>query len=257
MGNKLPGPNSIRRCGTVLRDQICQVLRNHIISGEIPQGARLGEVLLASELNVSRTPLREGLRQLVEEGLVEYLPHRGVRVITPTRELVIEVFQIREALEGVAAREAAMKIDPANLAEIRRRFDQLRLSVLSGDLSDVGDFLHGEILRAAGNRTLARLMSIYTGQVRWFQSLASRIPGRLVQAYREHESILTALESRDPDWAQSVASAHVRNTLADLLPRVPSLEDLSAKTRRRRLKSQHNTSYPSPSVVQAGFSARI
>ena len=201
----------------ILRDGVYRTLRQRIVSGHIPPGANLGEASLAAELKVSRTPVREAIRQLYEEGFVEYTPHKGARVAEPTPEMVREVFDIREALEAIAAREAAPRTDPARLTALREHFEILRLRIARGDLSDVGDRIHAELFHACGNERLKRLMSVYRSQVTWFQHVAAQVPGRLLRAFREHESILSALESRDPDWAEGVTRAHVRNTLRDLL----------------------------------------
>jgi DNA-binding GntR family transcriptional regulator len=206
----------------ILRDGVYQTLRERIISGQIPPGAPLGEARLAGELRVSRTPLREALRQLAEEGFVEYMPHKGARVARLTQELIREVFLIRESLEGVAAREAAKKMDASRLVALRERFEALRSLVAQGDLTDVGDLIHEVLFSFCGNQRLVRLMSASLGQVQWFQRMATKVPGRLLAAFREHDSILSALESGDPEWAESVTRAHIRNTLDDLLAAFPA-----------------------------------
>ncbi len=202
---------------SILQEGVYQELRRRITAGKIAPGATLREEHIAAELNVSRTPVREALRKLAEEGFAEYVPHKGARVLTPTPVLVREVFDIREALEGIAARQASAKADPVRLATLRAHFDSLRPRVEGGDLSDVGDSIHEEILRAGHNQRLEHLMSIYHSQVTWFQSVAAHVPGRLQRAFREHESILCALESRDPEWAESAVRAHIRTTLRELL----------------------------------------
>jgi len=203
--------------GSTLRDGVHRALLGMIVSGILQPGERLGEVRLAAELAVSRTPIREAIRHLSEEGFVEYHPHCGARVIVPTAQSVREMFQIREALEGIAAREAATRMEKGGLESLRTCFEALRPKVLAGDTSDVGDLIHLETLRASGNQMLERLMGIYRLKISWFQRMAAQVPGRLARAFREHDSILCALESRDPEWAESVARAHVRNTLHDLL----------------------------------------
>ncbi|MGH9784628.1 MAG: GntR family transcriptional regulator, partial [Terriglobia bacterium] len=120
--------------GSILRDGLYVRLRERIISGQLPPGAPLVEERLAAELNVSRTPLRETLRQLSEQGFVEYTPHKGSRVVALTPELVREVLLIREALEGVAAREAAVFIDGERLTVVRARFEHLRTLISQGDV---------------------------------------------------------------------------------------------------------------------------
>ena len=216
----------------ILRDDVYRTLRQRIVSGDIPPGANLGEASLAVELKVSRTPVREALQQLNEEGFVEYTPHKGARVAEPTPEMVREVFDIREALEAIAARETAPRIDPARLSALRQHFEALRPQISSGDLSDVGDVIHAELFTACGNGRLKRLMSVYRSQVEWFQHVAAQVPGRLVRAFREHESILSALESRDPDWAEGVTRAHVRNTFRDLLHSLEETTENATEQRR-------------------------
>jgi len=208
----------------ILRDGVYETLRARIITGQLTPGEALGEERLAAELNVSRTPLREALRKLSEEGFVEYKPFRGARVIQPTPELVREIFLIREALEGVAAREAALHVEAGRLHALRQHLEELRPLVARGEVGDVGDAIHELLFSECRNNKLLQMMSVYLGLVRWFQHLATLVPGRLVQAFREHDSILSALEARDPEWAESVARAHVRNTLRDLL------ESLKQKT---------------------------
>jgi DNA-binding GntR family transcriptional regulator len=188
-----------------------------IISGKLGPGEKLGEAQLATQLNVSRTPVREAIRHLSDEEFIEYLPHCGARVMIPSAQLATETFLVREALEGIAAREAAKRMEPERLAFLRSHFDTIRPRVYAGDTSDVGDLIHSETFRITGNPTLERLMSVCSMKIIWFQKIASRVPGRLLLAFREHEGILSALEARDPEWAESVARAHVRHTLDDLL----------------------------------------
>lgn len=202
---------------TVLPDGVYQRLRDRIIDGGISPGATLREERIAAQMGVSRTPVREALRKLGQEGFIEYIPHKGARLIVPTPDMVREVFHIREVLEGLAARESALRADSARLLSLRNHFESLRLKIARGDLKDVGDIVHREIFELCENGRLERLMSIYRGQVAWFARVAAAVPGRLTRAFREHESIVSALESRDPDWAESVARAHIRSTLHDLL----------------------------------------
>ncbi len=202
---------------TILQQCVYDRLREKITAGQIAPGATLREEHIAAEFEVSRTPVREALRKLAEEGFAAYVPHKGARLITPTPDLVREIFDIREALEGIAARQATKKADPARLVSLRTHFESLRPRVACNDVSDVGDVIHDEVLTACQNKRLERLMSIYRSQVSWFQCVVSQVPGRLLRAFREHESVLCALEARDPEWAESAMRAHIRTTLGDLL----------------------------------------
>ena len=144
-----------------------------------------------------------------------------------------DVFQIREALEGIVARDAAGDFPRERLHTLRGYFEDLRIRLAAGDDADVGDQIHGEILSACQNAELATLMGKYREMISWFQRLASQVPGRLVDAYREHEAILCAIEAGDGEWAERAARAHVRNTLRDLLPLLSEAPLDKARPRRR------------------------
>lgn len=206
-----------RVSGPVLRNQVCDAIREQIIDGRLPPASILREERLAAELDVSRTPLREAIRQLAEEGFLEQAPRRGARVSSLTPAMAQEVYEVREALEGMAARLAATRITQPTLAQLRVRLEALRPRIAARDLSDTGDFVHEEIFTACGNARLQRLMGVYRGKVEWIQRTAFAVSGRLEAAYREHESIFRALEAGDADWAEAAVRSHIRNTLAELL----------------------------------------
>ena len=216
------------------KDEAYFALRERIFQGMIPPGSPLREVRLAEDLGVSRTPLREAIRQLSRDGLVECPPHCGARVMQPTQKLVSDVFQIREALEGIAVREATGDFPRERLRQLREYFDDLRVRITAGDDGDVGDRIHEEILTVCRNVELSALMGKYREMISWFQRLASQVPGRLVESYREHEAILSAIEAGDAEWAERVARVHVRNTLRDLVPHLSEVPAESARPRRRK-----------------------
>ena len=201
----------------VLREQVCNTLRSRIIKGDLPPSSGLREVRLAAELNVSRTPLREAIRQLIEEGFLEQSPRKGARVVSLSPEMVREVYEVREALEGMAARQAAPRIDKARVERLRDYLESLRPRISAGDFSDTGDCVHDEIFAACGNSRLRRLMSVYRGKVAWIQRTSFEISLRLRNAYQEHESIVRALECRDPEWAEAATRSHIRRTLDELI----------------------------------------
>lgn len=201
----------------ILQQDVYGALRQQIICWERRPGEALVEESLAREFRVSRTPLREALRRLAEDGLVTYEPHKGARVAKLTAEAVRDTFLVREALEGIAAREAASRIDATVLRRFREHYEWLRPLIETGDLTDVGDDVHDLILAAGASDRLRRTMAIIMGQVRWVQHLAEQSEERLVRSFREHESIVLALEARDPIAAEHAARAHVRSALADVL----------------------------------------
>jgi len=224
----------------ILKDGLYGKLREGIIAGVIPPGAVLPQERFSKEFNVSRTPLQETSRQLVYEGFAEHVPHCGARVVVSTRELVREVLVVREALEGIAAREAASRTDRTQLAALRRRFDELRIAVLHSDLAEVGDEIHQTLFDSCGNKQLSRLIEVYWGKVEWFQRLASKIPRRRSRAFFEHDGILRALEARDPVWAENEARAHIRNTLRELLGSFVQTEASPSKGGKRKAEAAHD-----------------
>lgn len=221
-------------------------LRDKILSGAIPPGASLSEERLATEFAVSRTPLREAIRQLADAGLVAHRPHRGARVNELSPQLAREVFEIRESLEGLASRLAAERMPDSSIERLQAEFELLREQVSAGDLSDVGDGIHGKILDACGNERLQRMIAVHSDQVSWIQSSCYRVGGDLRQAFqtvlppllgargraaverslqrafREHEAILLAIAAHDPEWAETAMRAHIRATLNDVLAALAS-----------------------------------
>jgi DNA-binding GntR family transcriptional regulator len=207
---------------SILRDNAYGAILAAILDGRLAPGENLREQRLAADLHVSRTPIREALHKLAEEGFVAYEPHRGARLLAPTPAMAREVFQIREGLEAIAAHEAASRISDETLAALRARFDQLRPLIRAGDRTDLGDSIHDAMFAACGNSRLLQLMNVLRGQIRWLQSVAVTIPARPARAFREHLAILTALDARDPEAAEAATRLHIRSTLNDLLKSLPT-----------------------------------
>ena len=201
----------------VLQHDVYWSLRQQIIAWKRTPGQTLPEGRLASEFNVSRTPLREALRRLAEEGLVDYEPRKRARVAELNASVVRDVFLVREALEGVAAREAAARATVAAVQKFRYRYEGLRSKVATGDLTNVGDGIHDFIFETGGSERLRKGMGVIMGQVRWIQHVAEQSPERLLRSFREHEAILYSLESRDAAAAEGAARAHVRSVLAHIM----------------------------------------
>lgn len=201
----------------VLQQDVYGILREQIIRWERPPREALVEEGLAREFDVSRTPLRETLRRLGEEGLVTIEPHKGARVSKLTPEIVRDTFLVREALEGIAAREAAVRVDVAVLRKYRAHYEGLRIAIAEGDYRDVGDDIHEVIFAAGAGERLRKMRAVIMGQVRWIQHLAEESSERMQRSFREHDSIVLALEAKDPVAAENSARAHVRRALADVL----------------------------------------
>lgn len=186
-------------------------LRNRIISGELKSGDRLREVEVATWLGVSRTPVREALKRLENDGLITYVSSRGVIVAELTAEQAVELYALREVLEGAAARFAAQHaLEP----EIRLLQDLLiRQRELDDDpelQSALNRNFHQTIYRMAHNKYLMGVLNKAQDYMVLLRQTAYVAPGRAATAYEEHASIVEGIVKRDPDAAEAAARQHIR-----------------------------------------------
>lgn len=195
-----------------LADEVADSLRDLILSGGLPPGDRLNEVRLAGELGISRGPLREALQQLRGEGLLRGIPRRGTFVVALTIDDVVDVYELRAAIEGRAARLLAMRRDPRAIRALRRALARLERAARGGTAAEVRQHdlsFHEAICRLTGNR---RLHQVFLGNVPMLRSLLKLdevLYASQPELAREHEILLAAIESGDPDLAQAEAVRHL------------------------------------------------
>lgn len=201
--------------GTGLPVQIYDCLRRAIISGEYLPGAALSENRLAEQLGSSRTPVRQALQALAQEGFIEIVPTRGCFVTRLSLNDVRELFQLRELLEGAAAGLAATRAVPDDIAELERLASEYDASAGNGAL--LGTEFHRKIIALAGNRRLATILESLNAQIVLTRVSALRLEGRQPEVSQEHRAILDAIKARDPDLAEHQARAHVRISYAAAL----------------------------------------
>lgn len=204
----------LKNIGTAV-DAVYEVLRRSILDGELPPGHRLRSDVLANELKVSRTPVREALRKLETEGLVD-ASRSGLVVRQSSEEDLIEIFYLREALEGMAARLAAENATRAEIDELHALFEDMEAVAARGDIALVrkltGEF-HLLVCRASHNKRLIQSLQGLLDHVRQAQSSTLYMPGRPADALKEHRALLRAIAKRDPDLAETLARQHRRKTL--------------------------------------------
>ena len=204
----------LKNIGTAV-DAVYEVLRRSILDGELPPGHRLRSDVLANELKVSRTPVREALRKLETEGLVD-ASRSGLVVRQSSEEDLVEIFYLREALEGMAARLAAENATRAEIDELQALFEDMEAVAARGDIALVrkltGEF-HLLVCRASHNKRLIQSLQGLLDHVRQAQSSTLYMPGRPADALKEHRALLRAIEKRDPDLAETLARQHRRKTL--------------------------------------------
>jgi len=206
-------------------DRVFDVLRADILSGRHAAGQRLGEVELAGELGTSRTPVREALRRLGAEGLVELTANRGARVVEPTAADLDTVFVLRAHAEGVAARAAALTASTEDVAELERLARAVASAARPGagappDLDAVYRYnreFHDLLLRLAGSASLSAVVGglVYsTILIRTYRAFDADAMHRSVE---HHLELVAAVHAGDPDWAESVMRSHLYSARAALL----------------------------------------
>jgi DNA-binding GntR family transcriptional regulator len=202
-----------------VRQQIYEVLHDAILSGRLRIGQSLPERELAASLGVSRTPLREALVKLEQEGLVEIRPYKDVVVSGISRQQFFDIMELRGVLEAHAARLAAEKMPPPEVERLQALFDQLQPRIDSGDIAaciTLNDEFHATVARWSGNAELERLITTYEDRENQFIRTFGREPrfADMLQSYREHCKIMAALSSRDAEQASALMLAHMRDSAA-------------------------------------------
>jgi len=198
--------------GTSLHDGVAARLRALVFDGHLAPGAWIDEKALAEQWQVSRTPLREALKVLVAEGLVELVPHRGCRVIELGEDDAEGLFPIMALLEGRCAQEAAHKVDAAALHTLRQLHDALEHHAALADIEGyyrVNHDFHSAVQRLAANRWLDRA----TGDLRRFMRLMRgrqlALPGRIEASLNEHRVLMDAFAQGDAPRAGRAMHDHL------------------------------------------------
>jgi len=197
-----------------LTDELVERLRDLIVEGEFQPGERLGEKALCERFGVSRTPLREALKILATEGLLELSPNRGARIAGLSAADLDELFPLLGALEALAGELAAARIDEAGIAEVRALHYQMVAHYHRGDLAGyfrLNQQIHEQFLAAAGNATLSAMHRSLSGRLRPARYAANMSPARWRQAVAEHEEMLSLLAARDGVALGALLRRHLDN----------------------------------------------
>ena len=203
-----------------LRDVVCEALRAAIQSGELPPGERLMEIPLAEELGVSRTPIREAIRKLEQEGFVVMIPRRGTYVADITLKDINQVFEIRSSLEELAASLASERITPDELEELERHLVSINDYMESRDFDKIvaADIAFHEVLYSASrNDRLIEIIHNLREQTFRFRSVSMNQPGRLAKTWEEHRLLVEALADHNPQQARRIARIHTEHSEQALL----------------------------------------
>jgi DNA-binding GntR family transcriptional regulator len=194
---------------------LTEELTDAIVTGKIAAGEKISEPDLARRYDVSRGPLREAIRRLEGRGLVRHVPHAGVRVVTLDPEEVIEMYAVREALEGLAARLAAERISESEIDALRALLDEHETTVQRSEgreyFQQEGDLdFHYRVVQASGNN---KLIALLCGElyhlVRMYRYRSSRTASRPQRALTEHRRLLDAIAERDGELAELLMRRHL------------------------------------------------
>lgn len=197
-----------------LREIVFESLREAIIDGRLKPGERVMEIQLAEKLGVSRTPVREAIRKLELEGLLVMIPRRGAYVADISLKDIIDVLEIRSALEGLAASLAANRIDEDELKLLREKAIEFKKCIENNDVQGMinrDSEFHEIILKASKNKKLITIIEGLKEQVQRFRVAYFTEYNMTTNLVKEHQSVLEAIEEKDPEKASKYAQQHIKN----------------------------------------------
>jgi DNA-binding GntR family transcriptional regulator len=208
-------------------DELRATLEEQIVSGELRPGERLDEAALATRFNVSRTPVREALKALVAMGLLEMRSRQGVTVASMSIPVLLEMFQMMAALEGLCAKFAARRATAAQKAALHEIHLRLIDALAANDphlFYDINHEFHDLLYEAAHSHFIAGQTRALRKRVAAYRRRVTHQPGRMAATIGEHQRILDALERADPEAAYTATSDHVNllgDDMADLIASLP------------------------------------
>ena len=198
-------------------------LEEEILNGELKKGDVLTELSLSTRLGVSRTPVRSALHHLAEEGLVKIEANKGVTVVGVSRGDLVDIYTIRMRLEGLASREAAVKISQADLKALRESVELSEFYIKKQDsehLKELDSRFHEIIYRASANPRLEKILSELHRNVRVYRKLSLSFTERLEKSVEEHREILSAIEAKNASEADRLMTEHISSALQSVLSAV-------------------------------------
>lgn len=194
---------------------IFEKVREDILNDVYIDGEKIVEAKLAEELGVSRTPVREALKQLELDGLVESIPNRGVIVKGITEQDIADIYTIRIAIEGIAANWSVRRISDEEIAMLKEVYELMEFYTARGDTDktfELNTKFHEIIYRATRSRYMEHVLKDFQMFIKSTRSKSLKTEGRLEEALGEHKAVLDAFLAHDPDAAISAVLAHVNNS---------------------------------------------
>ncbi|MGB6369743.1 MAG: GntR family transcriptional regulator [Atribacterota bacterium] len=216
----------------LLSKKVYRILKKEIIKGSFKPGDKVLEGRIAEQMGISRTPVREAIRELAAEGFVTLSPNQGVVVRSVSAESIREVLQIHSVLEGLAARLSCEVINEEDLKELENyvnKMEKLANKKDSSAYSEVDLKFHELIVNICRNKRLIQMRKNISDQAQRYRISSLSIPRRLKESLKEHQKILDAFKVKDPKKADSMSQKHIQNALKNILVKVIEKQENSHK----------------------------
>ncbi|MGE4282140.1 MAG: GntR family transcriptional regulator [Clostridia bacterium] len=203
-----------------LRAKVFKALEEDILNGKLEPGDSLIETKLSEELGVSRTPIREAIRQLELEGLVKTIPNKGAVVLGISTKDIEDIYTIRMLIEGLAARWAAEKIFAEEVEQLKESVELSEFFTNKSDmqhLQSLDSKFHELIYEACKSNPLKHTLSLFHHYIKRARGTSFEAPGRARNSLEEHKAILQAIVDRDGERAERLMCEHIKNASANLI----------------------------------------
>lgn len=207
----------------LLRDVAYERLKDAIRDGELRPGEALSETRLSEALQISRTPIREALQQLAQEGLVQNLPNRAMTVAAPSMQEVLNVLHVRSLLDPEISRLVANSASPEVIAVLQEAVDQMNDAAESGDRSawSRADTIYHEMLtKSCPNSLLGQLALQMRNRIHYLATDSQTTPVRLIECTEEHQLVVNAISEQDPAAAREAMEKHIEQLRTSFFKRL-------------------------------------
>ncbi|OYX71444.1 MAG: GntR family transcriptional regulator [Rhizobiales bacterium 32-66-11] len=234
-----------------LHETLVAPLRDMILQGELRPGEKVPEEQLCAHFGVSRTPIREALKVLAAEGVLQILPHRGAIVARITEAQVEELFPIMASLEALAGTLACRNATDAQIAQVRALHDQMMVDFRAGDepaYLKLNRRIHDATFEMAGNATLASFYHQVLTRIHACRFVMRKSPEHWRQAVTEHEQMIAALEARDGPALSKLLEEHVTGTTAGIAREFIASESAAEGAGRRERTGAAGAPGPGPAL---------
>ncbi|MCZ8294024.1 MAG: GntR family transcriptional regulator [Hylemonella sp.] len=217
---------------TALHGQVTQRLRQLLVEGQIAPGAKLNERELCEQMKVSRTPLRESIKTLAAEGLVELLPNRGAIAVELSEADILNTFEVMAGLEGLSGELAAQRITPEELAEIEAMHYEMKAAYTRRDLSAyyrLNAAIHRAINNAARNPVLTATYQQVNARLQALRFRSNQDGEKWARAMQEHDRMIEALQKRDGAALRTELVAHLGHKRDVVVEQMRTAQAVNAK----------------------------